>query len=89
MENNVLKSSLCSLWTSILESDVLNSVSRLSIMESTQNSTDNLQQIINRNKKVFVTENLNYLYQNGHRTTHQIRRFKASPDRYLRPFIAA
>ena len=58
-------------------------------MESNQNSTDNLQEIVDRNKKVFSTENLNYLYPNGHRMTHQMRWFKASLDRVLRSDVAA
>ena len=58
-------------------------------MESNQNNTDNLQEIGNRYEKVFSTENLNYLYPNGHRVTHQMRWFKGSRDRCLRSDIAA
>ena len=58
-------------------------------MESNQNNTNNLQEIIDRNQKVCLTENLNYLYPNGHRITHQMRWFKGSRDRCLRPDIAA
>ena len=58
-------------------------------MESNQNKTDNLQEKVNRNEKVFSTEKLNYLYPNGHRITHQMRWFKGSRDRFLRSDIAA
>ena len=58
-------------------------------MELNQNNTEDLQEIVNRNEKVFSTENLNYLYPNGHRITHQMRWFKGSRDRCLRSDIAA
>ena len=58
-------------------------------MESNQNNADNLQEIVHRNEKVLSTENLNYLYPNGHRITHQMRWFKGSRDRSLRSDIAA
>ena len=58
-------------------------------MESNQDSTDNSPEIINRNEKVISNKNLNYFYSNGHHITHQIRSFKGSPDKDLRPDIAA
>ena len=58
-------------------------------MESNQNSTDNLQEIVNRNEKVILAENLNYLYPNGHRMTPQMRWFKGSRNRGLTSDIAA
>ncbi len=58
-------------------------------MESNQNKTDNLQEIVNRNKKFSSTEDLNYLYPNGHRITHQMRWFKGCRDRCLRSDVAA
>jgi len=58
-------------------------------MESNLNSIDNLQEIVNRNEKVISTRNINYLYPNGHRTTHQMMWFKDSCDRGLRSDIAA
>ena len=58
-------------------------------MDSNTNNTDNLQEIVNRNEKVFSTENLNYLYPNGHRITHQMRWFKGSRDRGLKSDLAA
>ena len=58
-------------------------------MKSNPNTSDYLQEIVNRNEKVFFTENLNYLYPHGHRMTHQMRWFKGSRDRGLRPDIAA
>ena len=58
-------------------------------MESSQNSIDNSQEIVNRNEKRNSTENLNYLYPNGHRMTHQMRWFKGSRDRGLKSDIAA
>jgi hypothetical protein len=85
----VLESSLCSSWTSIHGLDDLNNIYCLFIMDSNTNNTDNLQEIVNRNEKVFSTENLNYLYPNGHRITHQMRWFKGSRDRCLRSDIAA
>ena len=85
----VLKSSLCSSWTSIHELDVLNSKYVLFIMESNQNNTDDLKERVDRNKKLSSTDKLNYLYPNGHRITHQMRWFKGSRDRCLRSDIAA
>ena len=59
-------------------------------MESNQNSNCNFQEIINRTEKVNSTEeNLNYLYPNGHRITHQMRWFKGSRERGLKSDIAA
>ena len=58
-------------------------------MESNQNNTDDLKERVDRNKKLSSTENLNYLYPNGHRITHQMRWFKGSRDRCLRSDIAA
>ena len=58
-------------------------------MESNQTDTDNSQEIVDRNEKVISIENLNYLYPNGHRITHQMRWFKGSRDRCLRSDIAA
>ena len=58
-------------------------------MESNEEKSDKLKEILNRNKKVFSTENLNYLYPNGHRMTHQMRWYKGSRDRGLRTDIAA
>ena len=85
----VLESSLCSSWTSIHELDVLNSKYLLFIMELNQNNTDDLKERVDRNKKLSSTENLNYLYPNGHRITNQMRWFKGSRDRCLRSDIAA
>ena len=47
-------------------------------MESSQNSTDNLQEVFNINKKNISTERINCLYPNGHRMTHQLKWFKSS-----------
>ncbi len=58
-------------------------------MESNQENSDNFQEILNRNEKVKASENLNYLYPNGHRMTHQMRWFKGSRYRGLRSDIAA
>ena len=55
-------------------------------MEFNQNKTDYSQDIINENEKVITNEtieNLNYLYPNGHRITHQMRWFKGSRNRGL------
>ena len=85
----VLESSLCSSWTPVYESDSLNTKYSLSIMESNQDSTDNSPEIINRNEKFISNENLNYLHPNGYRMTNQMRWFKVSPDKALRPYISA
>ena len=85
----VLESSLCSSWTSIHELDVLNSICRLSVMELNQNSSDNSQEIVDRNVNVMSTANLNYLYPNGHRITHQMRWFKVCRDMGFESDVAA
>ena len=53
------------------------------------NNTDDLKERVDRNKKLSSTDNLHYLYPNGHRITHQMRWFKGSRDRCLRSDIAA
>ena len=58
-------------------------------METNQHLTDNDLEIVNKNEHILPTENLNYLYPNGHRTTHQMMWFKDSCDRGLRSDIAA
>ena len=58
-------------------------------MDSNQKTDDNLQEIFNRNKKVVSTQNLNYLYPNGHRMTNQMKWFKGSRDRGLSSDMAA
>ena len=58
-------------------------------MELNQNNTDDSKERVDRNIKLSSTENLNYLYPNGHRITHQMRWFKGSRDRCLRSDIAA
>ena len=58
-------------------------------MESNKNTSDNFQEIINRNGNVISIENLNYLYPNGHRITHQMRWFKASRHSCFKPDKAA
>ena len=88
MDYFILESSLCSAWTSIHKLDVLNSKYRLFIMESNQNNTEDLQEIVNRNEKFFSTQNLNYLYLYGHRSTHQMKWYKGSRDNCLRSDIA-
>ena len=50
-------------------------------MESNQNNTDDLKERVDRNKKLSSTDNLNYLYPNGHRMTHQMRWLKAIRNR--------
>tara|TARA_B100001029_G_C14604108_1_gene205496 strand:+ start:291 stop:476 length:186 start_codon:yes stop_codon:yes gene_type:complete len=45
-------------------------------MELIQNNTENSKNIVNKKEKFFssiIDENLNYLYPNGHRITHQMR----------------
>ena len=61
-------------------------------MQLNQNNTDKSQDIINKNEKVSPTqaiENRDYLYPNGHRMTPQMRWFKGSLGRGLKPDIAA
>ena len=57
-------------------------------MQFNQNKTDYSQNIVNENEneneKMITSEtieNLNYLYPNGHRITHQMRWFKGSRNR--------
>ena len=69
--------------------DVLNSISRLSIMEPNQNSSDNLKEIVNVNEKFISTKNLNKLYPNVLGMTHQMIWFKGCRDRGLRSDIEA
>ena len=52
-------------------------------MESNQNNIDDLKERGDRNTKLSSTDNLNYLYPNGHRITHQMRWFKVSKERGL------
>ena len=61
-------------------------------MELKQNNNDKSQDIINKNEKVIpiqAFEARHYLYPNGHRMTPQMRWFKGSRDRGLKPDIAA
>ena len=58
-------------------------------MESSQDATNNLQDIVNSKEKFILNDELHYLYPNGHRITHQMRWFKGSRDRGLRSDIAA
>jgi len=55
-------------------------------MELNKKSTDDSQKIIDKTVEVIhrqYIDNLNYLYPNGHRITHQMRWFKGSRDRGL------
>ncbi len=61
-------------------------------MQLNQNKTYNSQDNIDREEKVIpvqVIESRHYLYPNGHRMTPQMRWFKGSLDRGLKPDIAA
>ena len=61
-------------------------------MKINKNINNKPQDIVNRNQKVITTdniENLNYLYPNGHRITHQMRWFKGTRDRDLKCDAAA
>ena len=61
-------------------------------MDSNQKNTDNYQGIANRSEKIIYSEsmeNLNYLYPEGHRVTHQMRWFKGSRDRGCKSDMAA
>ena len=58
-------------------------------MESNQNGTDNLKEIVIRNEKFFSTDNLNYLYPHGHHVTHQMSWFKAPGDKRLSSNLVA
>ena len=55
-------------------------------MQLNQSNKDNYIDISDTNEKIFPSEkveNLNYLYPNGHRITHQMRWFKAIRKRGL------
>ena len=61
-------------------------------MRLNQNNTYNSQENLNGEEKVIpvqAIESRNYLYPNGHRMTPQMRWFKGSRDRGLKPDIAA
>ena len=58
-------------------------------MESNQNITDNLKEIVHRNENFSSADNLNYLYPNGYRITHSMRLLKGILDIGLRSDIAA
>ena len=61
-------------------------------MQFNQNKTDYSQDIVNQNQKVITSEtieNLNYVYPNGHRITHQMRWFKWSLNRVFTSDTAA
>ena len=65
---------------------------KLFFIELNQNNTDKSQDIINKNENLIpiqAIESRNYLYPNGHRMTPQMRWFKGSRDRGLKPDIAA
>ena len=53
-------------------------------MEFNQEDTNGYQGIVNENEKLIpiqTIENRNYLYPDGHRTTHQMRWLNCSRDR--------
>ena len=61
-------------------------------MQLNQNKTYNSQDNFDREEKVIpiqAIEFCDYLYPNGHRMTPQMRWFKGSRDRALKPDIAA
>ena len=61
-------------------------------MELNQNNSDDSQDIVARSQKASLiqnAQNLNYLYPNGHRITHQMRWFKGSRYRGFKSDIAA
>ena len=61
-------------------------------MQLNQNKTYNSQDNVDREEKVIsaqAIESRHYLYPNGHRMTPQMRWFKGSRDRGLKPDIAA
>tara|TARA_Y100001968_G_C19209868_1_gene644195 strand:- start:442 stop:627 length:186 start_codon:yes stop_codon:yes gene_type:complete len=61
-------------------------------MESSQNNTNGSKEIVDDIKPVAqseMIENLNYLYPNGHRITHQMRWFKGSRNRVFESDLAA
>ena len=85
-------SSFCSWWTSIHESFGLTGLVKLFVIGLNQNSNEKSQDIVKRNEYVNTSkfnENLNYLYPNGHRITHQMRWFKGSRNRGLNSDKAA
>ena len=47
-------------------------------IKSNQMRIDDFQELFNRNKKVILNQNLNYLHPTSHLITHQIGWFKGS-----------
>ncbi len=61
-------------------------------MQLNQNKTYNSQDNVDREEKVIPVQAIeyrHYLYPNGHRMTPQMRWFKCSRDRRLKPDMAA
>tara|TARA_Y100001968_G_C18833688_1_gene470285 strand:+ start:178 stop:363 length:186 start_codon:yes stop_codon:yes gene_type:complete len=61
-------------------------------MEFNQNNNDHSKEIMSKNKPIMQDnniENLNYLYPNGHRITHQMRWYKGCRDKVFKSNIAA
>ena len=56
---------------------------------TSQGTTDKYLEMVDFQEKFISSENLNYLYPNGHRMTNQMRWFKGSRDRGLRSDVAA
>ena len=56
--------------------------------DSIANSKEMIDEIKNFSKEKF-SDNLNYLYPNGHRITNQMRWYKGSRNRGLRSDMAA
>ena len=54
-----------------------------------KNISDYLKETVNRKEKFNSAEDLNYLYPNGHRMTHQMKWFKGSRGKGLTFDIAA
>ncbi len=58
-------------------------------MELKRDSSDNLQQKVDKNKKFSSNKNHNYLYTNSELFINQIRWFNHGKDRLLRMYFAS
>tara|TARA_B100000579_G_scaffold286201_1_gene237213 strand:+ start:417 stop:593 length:177 start_codon:yes stop_codon:yes gene_type:complete len=58
-------------------------------MDFNKDKIDNYQDSVNKKEKFIRSENINYLYPNGHRSTNQMRWFKGVRDIELKSDMAA
>ena len=58
-------------------------------MDFNKDKIDNYQDSVKTKEKFIRSENINYLYPNGHRSTNQMRWFKGVRDIELKSDMAA